>query len=431
MPTLFPAPPHADRLIEAAERFGTPLYVYDQATVVERCRRLREAVAGLPVRLLYALKANATPAILRTIRDAGFGFDAVSPGEVALLTRLNVPADAILYSATSLPDDEMDAMQAAGVRLNLDDLERLDRFGRLHPGAAVCVRLNPGQGHGHHRHVVTAGKEAKFGVPVEDVAQVEAVAARHGLRVEGVHMHVGSGVTDPDAMREAAERLADAAARFPDLRYLDLGGGFGVPYRPGEASLDLDRLRALTTHTLDRLAFARAALGFGMEGIEVWYEPGRYLVAEAGTLVARVHTLKTVGEGDEQRTFAGTDSGFNQLIRPTLYDAYHGLTNLSNPDGPARRYDVVGNICESGDLFARQRAVQELRQGDLLAIRDAGAYGSAMASTYNLRPLPAEAVLHTDGTLALVRSRRSPEALADALLAEEAEAAALAPSRAA
>lgn len=420
-----PPPPYAERLVEAAERFGTPLYVYAETVVRERCRRLREALAGLPVRLLYALKANACPALLRAIRAEGYGFDAVSPGEVALLRALGVPAGEILFSATSLSDAEMDAMAAAGVLLNLDDLERLERFGRRHPGAAVCVRFNPGLGHGHHRHVVTAGKEAKFGVPVEAAEAVRAVAARHGLRVVGVHQHIGSGVTDPDAMVPAADRLVEAAAALPDLRFLDLGGGFGVPYRPEEPALELGRLRALAERTLDRLRAARAGFGLGGD-VEVWFEPGRYLVAEAGVLLVRVHTLKTVGEGSEARTFAGTDSGFNQLLRPTLYDAYHGLHNLSNPGGPLRRYDVVGNVCESGDLFARARLVQELRRGDLLAICDTGAYGMAMASTYNLRPLPAEAVLAADGTLRLVRRRLAPEELAASVLAAEAAAEAVA-----
>ena len=405
-PDLKPAP-HADALREAAERFGTPTYVYVEATVRERCRGLREALAGLPVRLLYALKANPAPALLRVIADEGFGFDAVSPGEVALLRALGVPAERVLFTTTSTTDVELDAAAEAGVLLNLDDAERVATFGDRHPGAEVCVRFNPGVGAGHHRHVVTGGKEAKFGVPLDQAEAVAAAAARRGLRVVGVHQHVGSGVRSAAELWPAVDALLGVAGLFPALRFVDAGGGLGVPYRPGEAALDPATLRAgVARPALDRLAAA------GRGGVELWFEPGRYLVAEAGALVTRVHTLKDTGD----RVFAGTDSGFNHLLRPTLYGAYHALANLSNPGGPPRPYDVVGNVCESGDLFARAREVQELRRGDLLAVLDAGAYGSSMASTYNLRPLPAEVVLRPDGALDLVRPRQTPEDVARSVL---------------
>ena len=405
-PDLKPAP-HADALREAAERFGTPTYVYAEATVRERCRGLREALAGLPARLLYALKANPTPALLRVIADEGFGFDAVSLGEVALLRALGVPAERVLFTTTSTSTAELDAAAEAGVLLNLDDAERIATFGDRHPGAEVCVRFNPGYGAGHHRHVVTGGKEAKFGVPLDQAEAVAEAAARRGLRVVGVHQHVGSGVREAAELWPAVAALLDVAGHFPALRFVDAGGGLGVPYRPGEAALDPATLRAdVARPALDRLAAA------GRGGVELWFEPGRYLVAEAGVLVTRVHTLKDTGD----RVFAGTDSGFNHLLRPTLYGAYHALANLSNPDGPPRPYDVVGNVCESGDLFAREREVQELRRGDLLAVLDAGAYGSSMASTYNLRPLPAEVVLRPDGALDLVRPRQTPEDVARSVL---------------
>ena len=412
MPTAATSPdlkpvPHADALREAAERFGTPTYVYAEATVRERCRALADALDGLPVRLLYALKANPTPALLRVIADEGFGFDAVSLGEVALLRALGVAPERVLFTTTSTTDAELAAAAEAGVLLNLDDAERVGAFGDRHPGAEVCVRFNPGYGAGHHRHVVTGGKEAKFGVPLDHAEAVAEAAARRRLRVAGVHQHVGSGVREAADLWPAVDALLDTVPHFPDLRFVDAGGGLGVPYRPGEAALDPAALRDdVARPALDRLG----ALGRG--GVEVWFEPGRYLVAEAGVLLTRVHTLKDTGE----RVFAGTDSGFNHLLRPTLYDAYHALANLSNPDGPPRPYDVVGNICESGDLFARRREVQELRRGDLLAVLDAGAYGTSMASTYNLRPLPAEVVLRPDGALDLVRPRRTPEDVARAVL---------------
>ena len=404
-PDLKP-PPHADALREAAERFGTPVYVYAEATVRARCRALAAALGGLPTRLLYALKANPTPALLDVIADEGFGFDAVSPGELALLRALGVPAERVLFTTTSTTDAELDAAATWGVLPNLDDAERVAAFGARHPGSDVCVRFNPGVGAGHHRHVVTGGKEAKFGVPLDQAEAVAEAAARARLRVVGVHQHIGSGVREAAELWPAVEALLGVVEHFPDLRFVDAGGGLGVPYRPGDVPLDPAALRRdVAEPALTRLAEA------GREA-EVWFEPGRYLVAEAGALVTRVWTLKDTGD----RVFAGTDSGFNHLLRPTLYGAYHALANLSNPDGPARRYDVVGNICESGDLFAREREVQELRRGDLLAILDAGAYGSAMGSTYNLRPPPAEVVLRPDSSLDLVRPRMTPEDVALALL---------------
>ena len=406
-PPSVKAPPHPEVLRQAAERFGTPLYVHFEGTVRERCRALVAALDGLPSRVLYALKANATSALVRAVADEGLGFDAVSPGELALLAALGVGPDRVLYTATSASDDELEEAAASGALVNLDDTERVDAFGQIAPGADVCLRFNTGIGAGHHRHVVTGGKEAKFGIPMNRVDQVLQVAARHRLRVVGLHQHAGSGVADPADLWPAARALVEVAGRFPDLRFVNVGGGLGVPYRPDEAAVDLARLRtAVAERTLGGLAAA------GHPDAEVWVEPGRYVVAEAGVLVAQVHTLKPTAD----RVFAGTDSGFNQLLRPTLYDAYHALANLSNPGGPLRTYDVVGNVCESGDLFARQREVQELRRGDLLAVLDAGAYGVAMASTYNLRPLPAEVVVRPDGRLDLVRPRLTAAQLAAAVL---------------
>ncbi|MDT0630983.1 diaminopimelate decarboxylase [Rubrivirga litoralis] len=394
---------HADALREAAERFGTPTYVYAEATVHERCRALRDALDGLPTRLLYALKANPTPALLRVIADEGFGFDAVSLGEVALLRALGVDASRILFTTTSTTDAELDAAAEAGVLPNLDDAERVAAFGDRHPGAEVCVRFNPGVGAGHHRHVVTGGAASKFGVALGQAEAVAEAAARRGLRVVGVHQHVGSGVRSAAELWPAVDALLGVVGHFPDLRFVDGGGGMGVAYRPGEAGFEPAALRDhVARPALDRLARA------GRGDVDVWFEPGRYLVAEAGVLLTRVHTLKDTGE----RVFAGTDSGFNHLLRPALYDAYHALVNLSNPGGPPRPYDVAGNVCESGDLFARGREVPEIRRGDLLAVLDAGAYGASMGSTYNLRPPPATVVLRPDGTLDLVRPRRTPEDVA-------------------
>lgn len=404
------APDHAGALLETAKRFGTPTYVYAEATLRRQCERLRRHLSGLPTKLLYAMKANTSPALLRIIRDEGLGLDAVSPGELALALRLGFAPENILFSANNMTDEEMHMAHESGVLLNIGERTRLEAYGRAYPGADVCVRINPKIGAGHHEHVITAGKRSKFGVPVEEISDVQRIAQAHGLRIVGLHQHIGSGILEADRLWQASRVLLEAAVHFPDVRFLNLGGGLGIPYRPGEHPVDHDDVQRRLAEPLQ--AFAREHLA---PDVRFWFEPGRFLVAEAGTLLVRVNTIKTA----YGRVYAGTDSGMGHLVRPTVYGAYHAVTNLSNPDGPLRPYDVAGNICESGDLFAKERAVQEIREGDVLALLDAGAYGMAMASEYNLRPLPAEVMISSDGTPHLTRRRVSPTELAGRLLEED------------
>ena len=404
-------PPTASRLLEAAEAFGTPTYVYDEAVVRARVARLREHLKGLPLRLLYAMKANANPALLKIIREEGLGVDVVSPGEMELALRIGFLPERILFSANNMTDDEMHEAHGQGVMLNIGELSRLARFGEAYPGAEVCVRLNPAVGGGHHAHVVTGGERSKFGIPVADLGRVRALLRKHDLRLAGLHQHIGSGIMSTSLIWRAVRVLLEAARSFDELSFINLGGGFGVPYRPGERPLDLENFHRAIVEPLKAFRAAHPS-----PDLTFLFEPGRYFVAEAGALLTRVNTLKAANG----RLFAGTDSGMNHLIRPAIYDAYHHVVNLSNPDGPLRTYDVVGNICESGDYFARDREIAEIREGDVLAVLDVGAYGLSMASLYNLRPLPAEALLPAAPGAAprLLRPRRSPRALIDAFLAE-------------
>ena len=404
-------PPAAARLIEAAEAFGTPTYVYDEAVVRDRIARLREHLEDLPLRLLYAMKANASPVVLDIIREEGLGVDVVSPGETELALRIGFPPESILFSANNMTDEEMRWAHEKGVMLNVGELSRLERFGEAFPGAEVCVRLNPSVGGGHHAHVVTGGGRSKFGIPMADLDRVRAILHRYDLRPAGLHQHIGSGIMSAELIWEAVRVLLEAARSFEALSFINLGGGLGVPYRPGEKPLDLENFHRVIVEPLKAFRAAHPS-----PDLTFMFEPGRYLVAEAGVLLTRVNTLKAANG----RLFAGTDSGMNHLIRPAIYDAYHHVVNLSNPDGPLRTYDVVGNICESGDYFARDREIAEIREGDVLAVLDVGAYGLSMASLYNLRPLPAEALLPAapGARPRLLRPRRSPRALIDAFLAE-------------
>lgn len=398
-----------DTLLDIARTLGTPAYVYAEEIIRRQCRQLRQHLDGLPLRLLYAMKANSNPAVLRVIHSEGIGIDAVSPGELLLALQLGFAPGQVLFSANNMTDEEMHEAQARGVLLNIGELSRLEKFGQAYPGREVCVRLNPQVGAGHHVHVITAGERSKFGVPVQDIDAVRAVARHYDLRIVGLHQHIGSGILYSDNFWEAIRVLLDAARQFPDVRFLNFGGGLGIPYRPDDAPLDFENFRDSIVAPLQAFREEHPA-----GDLTFLFEPGRYLVAEAGVLLVRVNTLKTTAT----RTFAGTDSGMGHLVRPAIYGAYHAIYNLSNPEGPMKTYDVTGNICESGDLFARERAVQEIREGDVLAILDAGAYGTVMASEYNLRPLPAEVLLQQDGTYRLVRRRRSPRELIEHFLEE-------------
>lgn len=400
-------------LLRAAELLGTPTYVYSESILRRQCRTLREHMRGIPFRLLYAMKANSCPAVLRILLDEGLGIDAVSLSELHLALRVGFPPERILFSANNMTDAEMEDAAASGVLLNIGELSRLEKYGRFAPGSAVCVRLNPQVGAGHHEHVITAGERSKFGIPVEQIESIHEIAHRCDLRIVGLHQHIGSGIMSADTLWKAMTVLLEAAEAFPAIRFLNFGGGLGIAYGPDDQPIDLDAFGARIVEPLQKFANEHPS-----DGLSFWFEPGRFLTAEAGALLVGVNTLKT----NRGRVFAGTDSGMNHLVRPAIYGAYHGIFNLSNPEGPVFEYDVTGNICESGDLFARGRLVQEIREGDVLAILDAGAYAMAMASTYNLRPLPAEAMLTADGEIQRVRRRRTYQELVDeALGAEEAE----------
>lgn len=400
-------PPVPGALLKAAERFGTPTYAYVEERLRRQCARLRTLTQGLPTRLLYAVKANPNPALLRIMQSEGLGLDVVSPGELALARRLGFEPKRMLFSANNMTDAEMHGAQGAGVLLNIGERPRLEAFGQAYPGARVCLRLNPQVEAGHHEHVVTAAEKSKFGIPVGEIDSARAIAHEYDLQVVGLHQHIGSGIREVEPFGRAVRVMLDAAEAFPELEFVNLGGGLGIPYRPGETPIDADRFQRVVVQPLRDFLEKHPS-----EQLSYWFEPGRFLVAEAGVLLVRVNTLKRASG----RVFAGTDSGMGHLMRPAVYGAYHGVYNLSNPDGALETYDVVGNVCEGGDVFARERQVQEIREGDVLGILDVGAYGQAMASTYNLRPLPAEVMIRPDGSLDQTRRRRTPQELADDLL---------------
>ncbi|MCY3023735.1 MAG: diaminopimelate decarboxylase [Planctomycetota bacterium] len=399
----------AHALIQAAERFGTPVYVYDQATILDRCRSLLAAIPYPRKKLLYAVKANSNQAVVKTILGAGFGLDCVSIGEVLLGRTLG--AGTILYTHNNVADAEFSAAvkmaRAAKPRvwINCDSLQRLADLPRR---SACFVRINGPVGGGHHDHVITGGPDSKFGIPWEQMPEALSLAAARQHRIIGVHQHIGSGIRDVAKFERAIEVLLSVVRRyrFPDLEYVNFGGGIGVPYRPTEQPMDLRAFGAMLTGRFSE--FCREA---GRD-LTLMLEPGRFPVAEAGYLVVRANTIKETPYG---KTYVGVDSGFNHLVRPTMYGSYHHITNASNPRGKTRPYYVAGYICESGDIFTRgdgdenraaPRELPEVRRGDLLVLHNAGAYGYVMASEYNMRPRPPE-VLLSGGKLVLARRAKT------------------------
>lgn len=379
---------------ELIARYGSPLAIYDIAAVRARCRALKAAFPFCE--LFFALKANYSPALLRQIVREDFGVDAVSPNEVELALRCGARPDRIVYVENNMSDAEMALAAAHGVRLVLGSLSRLGKYARAYPGTQVGVRINADVGAAHHARTFTAGPESKFGIHHSQIDDALALARAHGVRIDLVHQHIGSGWLEAGAFLEAADILLAAARRFPDLETIDFGGGFGVPYRDTDTPLDL---ALIGSELHSRVECFEAAMG---RRFRYGLEPGRIVVAETAALLATVQDKKQGGDG---RTFLGLDAGFNQLMRPALYGAHHAILNLTRPDATPARYDVCGNLCESTDIFARGAELPETEEGDVLAILNFGAYGAAMGSAYNLRA-PAPEVF-VDGDARVLTRRRA------------------------
>ena len=387
---------------QLAQQYGTPLYVYSENKIRHNVNKLRDTIKKHypKTRILYACKANTSLSILRVLKDEGVEIDAVSPGEVYLALQAGFKPDEILFTGTSVSMDEMNYLINEGVRMNIDSISQMEKLLGLKIPESVLLRVNPEVGAGHHEHVITAGPDVKFGVWESQALEAYQMALEAGVSHFGIQMHIGSGIVDVENYVKAVKRLLEIAKHAHDaigidISYIDLGGGIAVPYRPEEKQTDLDAF-------IGRLyGFIKEKLSeFSLGSPEIWIEPGRYIVAESGVILMRVTTLKS----SPGRMFAGVDAGFNTLIRPAMYGSYHHILNASAMNGAPQKYDVYGPLCESGDLFARDREIPAIKEGDLLAIMNAGAYGFSMASNYNSRPRPAE-VLVLAGESRLVRKR--------------------------
>lgn len=383
---------------------GTPVYVYDAGVIARNVRRLQAAFAAIPVRFMYAVKALSNTAILRLMKQLGTGLDTVSIQEVHRGLRAGFEPHEILFTPNMISFDEIREAVQLGVHINIDTISVLERFGHEYGNTVpVCIRINPHIMAGGNERISTGHIDSKFGISIHQMRHVIRVVASQGMHINGLHMHTGSDILDADVFLQGAEMLFEIAESFPDLEFVDFGSGFKVAYKPDDIATDIEDLAAKLSERVIMFNSGRT------RPVEVWFEPGKFLVSESGTLLAKVNVLKQT----TATVFAGVETGLNHLIRPMLYSAYHHITNASNPAGTPRVYTVVGYICET-DTFGWDRKIAEIREGDVLAFANAGAYGMTMASNYNSRLRPAEVLVH-NGKASLIRRR---ETLDDVLATE-------------
>lgn len=381
-------------LAELADEFGTPLYVYHAEKIKEQYLKLDKAFAGCHARFFYACKALTNINILKYINTLGAGLDCVSINEVLLGLKAGFTPDNILFTPNCVDFAEIEEGKKLGVNINIDNISILEQFGNKFGNSyPICIRFNPHIMGGGHYKMSTGHIDSKFGISVHQMRHIERIIKTTSLHVTGIHMHTGSDIKDVSVFISGLEVMFEVAENFPDLKFIDLGSGFKVPYHDDDVSTDVFALGEKVTET-----FNKQAKDKGRE-LEVWFEPGKFLVSEAGYLITKTNVIKQT----TATVFVGVNSGFNHLIRPMMYEAYHKIENISHPDGSPRIYTVVGNICET-DIFAWDRKIAEVREGDYLVFYNAGAYGFEMSSNFNSRLKPAE-VLVKDGKGILIRKR--------------------------
>jgi len=393
--------------MELVEEYGSTLYVYNEDMLRRRCREIKALSTHPGFTPNYSAKANTNIHLLKIIREEGMVVDAMSPGEIIMNLAAGFTPDQILFISNNVSAEELKFAIDHGVYVSVDSLSQLDLFGEINPGGKVVIRFNPGIGAGHHAKVVTGGKQTKFGVDPETMDEVRTIIERHDLTLCGVNMHIGSLFMEPDGYIEAMQVLLSIAEQWDTLEIIDFGGGFGIPYRKyeGQARLDMQKLGEAFHATISEFAERTGYTGRFM------CEPGRYIVAECGLLLGTCYSVKNNGP----KRFVGTDLGFNTLVRPAMYDSFHDVEIYredGEPVSATMEQSIVGNICESGDIIAKDRQLPEIMEGDIIGMLDAGAYGYVMTSPYNQRLRPAEVLIQSDGKPRLIRRR---ETIADLL----------------
>jgi diaminopimelate decarboxylase len=387
-------------LLQLAEQFGNPLYVYDAEKIQSQYNRLSKAFSKVnKLRINYAMKALSNVAILQLLKEMGSGLDTVSIQEVMLGLHAGYEPEKIFYTPNGVSLEEIEEVNAMGVQINIDNLSILEQFGTKYPNVPVCIRINPHVMAGGNANISVGHIDSKFGISVHQLPHLVRIVENTKMNIVGIHMHTGSDILDIEVFLYAAEILFDAAKNFKNLEFLDFGSGFKVPYEKGDIETDIEELGKKLSKR-----FNAFCIEYGKE-LTLIFEPGKFLVSEAGFFLAKVNVVKQT----TSTVFAGIDSGFNHLIRPMFYGSQHHIENISHPKGKERFYSVVGYICET-DTFANNRRISEIKEGDILCFRNAGAYCFSMASNYNSRYKPAE-VLWMKGEGHLIRAHETFEDL--------------------
>ena len=387
-------------LLSIVHTYGCPVYVYDAYKIRSQYERLIKAFAAVPsLRINYAMKALSNGSILKLMRKLGAGLDTVSIQEVKLGLHAGCAPEQIIFTPNGVSMEEIEEAASLGVQLNIDNLSILEQFGSKHPQVPVCIRINPHVMAGGNSKISVGHIDSKFGISIHQVPHILRIVENTKMHINGIHMHTGSDILDIDVFLYAAEILFDATKHFRELKFIDFGSGFKVPYKEGDIQTDIEELCEKLSQRF--LEFCKL---YGRD-MTLAFEPGKFLVSEAGFFLVKVNVVKQT----TSTVFAGIDSGFNHLIRPMFYGATHFIENISNPEGKKRFYSVVGYICET-DTFASNRQIAEISEGDILCFRNAGAYCYTMASNYNSRPRPAE-VLWIDGQAKLIRKAETLEDL--------------------
>ncbi len=387
-------------LLQLAETFGAPLYVYDAEKIASQYNRLTKAFSKVEnLRINYAMKALSNVSILQLLKEMGSGLDTVSIQEVLLGLHVGYEADKIFFTPNGVSLEEIEAVAAMGVQINIDNLSVLEQFGTKYPTTPVCIRINPHVMAGGNSNISVGHIDSKFGISIHQLPHLIRIVQNTKMNIVGIHMHTGSDILDIEVFLYAAEILFDAAKNFKNLDFLDFGSGFKVPYKKNDIETDIEELGKKLSKRFNNFC---AEYG---KNLTLIFEPGKFLVSEAGHFLAKVNVVKQT----TSTVFAGVDSGFNHLIRPMLYGAQHHIENISNPKGKERFYSVVGYICET-DTFASNKKIAEIKEGDILCFKNAGAYCFSMSSNYNSRYKPAE-VLWLNGEGHLIRAHETFEDL--------------------
>jgi diaminopimelate decarboxylase len=384
------------QLTALAHKYGSPLYVYDTAKIESQYNRLTDAFSSVKnLKLNYAVKALSNINILKFFKNLGAGLDTVSIQEVHLGLTTGIDPKKIIFTPNGVSLTEIEEVAKLGVQINIDNLSILELFGQKHPEIPVCIRINPHIMAGGNSKISVGHIDSKFGISIHQVPHIKRVVENTGMNVNGIHMHTGSDILDIDTFLRATEILFDVAKQFENIDFIDFGSGFKVPYKEGDISTDIEQLGVQLSER-----FNEFCIEYGKE-ITLMFEPGKFLVSEAGVFLAKVNVVKQT----TSTVFAHVDSGFNHLVRPMMYDSYHHITNISNITGRDRYYSVVGYICET-DTFGSNRRISEISEEDVLCFHNAGAYCFSMASNYNSRYQPAEVMIH-EGKDYLIRKRQT------------------------